>query len=161
MHVTRGEELFAAGVWLALAIVVVTRKGASPRARLASIALAIIVPFGMLGFRYGPRVARLVKPPTFYKVDLSWDAPTNAAHSISGYHVYRATAGSSSYELLNWPVVSETKFVDLTVQGGHTYDYFIKSVDASTGAESGPSNTIRVTVPWMPKFVGLWKTNNH
>jgi hypothetical protein len=161
MHLARGVALFAAVVWLALAIVAVTRRGASFRAKLAWIAPCFIVAFGLLGFRYGPRLARWVNLPTFYEVDLSWNAPTDSARPISGYHIYRATAGSSYYELLNWPVVSETKFVDLTVQGWHTYDYYIKSVDASTGVESEPSDAIRVTVPWMPNFAGLLKAKNH
>jgi hypothetical protein len=161
MHLARGVELFAAGVWLALAILAATRKGASPRAKLALIALGFIVPIGLLGFRYGPKLARRVKFPTFYEVDLNWNAPADSPRPILGYHVYRATAGSSSYELLNGPVVSETRFVDLTVQGGHTYDYYIQSVGASNQAESEPSNTIRVTVPWMPSFLRLVKAKNH
>jgi len=160
MHLARGVAIFAAGVWLVLAFVVVTRKGASLRVRLASIALGFIVPLGMLGFRYGPRLARWAKHSMSHEVDLSWNAPTESPRPISGYHIYRATAGSSKYELLTWPVVPETKFVDLTVQGGRTYDYFVTSIDDS-GAESGPSNTIRVTVPWIPNFAGLLKTRNH
>jgi len=161
MHLTRGVILFAAGVWLALGIVAVTRKGTSLRLKVASIVLGLIVPLGLLAVRYGPRLARWMKDSTSHEADLSWNAPTNSARPILGYRVYRATAGSSSYELLSGAVVSETRFVDLTVQGGHTYDYYIQSVDASNLVESGPSNTIRVTVPWMPSLLRLVKAKNH
>ena len=161
MHLTRGVILFAAGVWLALGIVAVTRKGASLRVRLASIALGLILPLGLLAVRYGPRLARWMKDSTSHEADLSWNAPTNSARPILGYRVYRATAGSSSYELLSGAVVSETRFSDYTVEGGHSYDYFVKSVDASTGVESGPSNTIRATVPWVPNLAGRLKAKDH
>jgi len=149
-------------LWLALAFVVVNRKGASLRVRLGSIALGFIVLLGLWGlFSYGQGLMRWASQAMSHEVDLSWNAPTNSARPISGYHVYRATAGSSSYQLLNWTVVTETKFVDLTVQSGHSYDYFVKSVDAFTGVESGPSNTIRVTVPWVPHLVGSLKAKDH
>ena len=129
--------------------VVMTRKGARPRVRLGLIALGLIVLLGLWGvFRYGPGLMRRVSHSMSHEGDLSWNAPIHSS-PISGYHVYRAKAGSSSYQLLNWGIVTETKFVDLTVQRGHTYDYYVKSVDAY-GVESGPSNTIRVTVPWLP-----------
>jgi hypothetical protein len=153
--------LFAAVVWLTLGIVAVTRKGASLRMRLASIALGLIVPLSLLGFRYGPKLARWAKSSSFHEADLSWQPPSNSSRPISGYHVYRAKVGSSSFEQLNLSLVSETKFVDRTVEGGSTYDYFIKSVDATTGVESGPSNTTRVKVPWMPNLAALMGAENH
>ncbi len=153
MYFAWGVVIFAVGVWLALAFVVVTRKGVSRRVRLGLIALGFIAPLGLWWlFSYGPGLVRQASHAMSHEVNLSWNAPTNSPRPISGYHVYRASDGSSSYRLLNWTVVSETKFVDLTVQGGHTYDYFVKSVDASTGVESAPSNKVRVTVPWIPNL---------
>jgi hypothetical protein len=153
MYVAWGLALFAGAVWLGLAFVAVTRKGASLRVRLGSIALGFIVPLGLWGlFSYGPGLVRWASRTMSHEVDLSWNAPTDSPRPNSGYHVYRAKAGSSSYQLLNWTVVTQTKFVDRTVQNGHTYDYFVKSVDASTGVERGPSNKVRVTVPWMPNL---------
>jgi fibronectin type 3 domain-containing protein len=100
---------------------------------------------------YDPGLVRRVSQSMSHKVDLSWKAP-NSAHRISGYHVYRAKAGDSSYQLLNSTLVTQTKFMDITVRGGQSYDYFVRSVDA-TGAESLPSNKIRVTVPWIPDLL--------
>ena len=88
------------------------------------------------------------------EVHLSWDAP-NSVHRISGYRVYRGTDGST-YQLLNSTAVTETKFVDLTVQAGQSYDYFVRSVDPA-GTESLASNRIRITVPWLPDLVGSIK----
>jgi len=140
---------------------VVSRKGASLRVRSRSIVLGFIVLLGLWGFfSHGAGLVRWVSHTVSHEVDLSWNAPTDST-PISGYHVYRAAAGSSSYQLLNWTVVTQTKFVDLTVQSGHSYDYFVRSVDASTGVESGPSNTVRVKVPWTPNLGRLLKTKDH
>jgi hypothetical protein len=161
MYFVWGVAMFAGGLWLALAIMAVTRRGASLRARLGSIALGFMLPLGLWGlFSYGPGLVRWASHSMSHEVDLNWNAPTNSARPISGYHVYRATAGSSSYQLLNWTVATETKFVDFTVQGGHTYDYFVKSVDA-TGVESVPSNNVRVAVPWIPNLVRALKAKDH
>lgn len=159
MHLSRGVAILAGGVWLALALAVATRKGVSLRVRLCSIGLGFIVLVGLWGLlRHGHGLERWASHLMSHEVDLSWNAPADSSRPISGYHIYRATAGSSSYELLNWPVVTQTKFVDLTVQGGHTYDYYVTSIDASTGVESAPSNKVHVTVPWIPDLVGNLKT---
>jgi hypothetical protein len=155
MHLALGVAIFAAIV--CLAFVVVTRKGADPRVRL--IALGLIVPLGFWGsFSYGPELLRWVSQLMSHEVHLSWNAPVNSPVPIAGYYVYRAPAGSSSYHRLNWTVVTQTKFVDLTVQSGQSYDYVVKSVDALSGAESVPSNAIRITVPWMPYFASHSKS---
>jgi fibronectin type 3 domain-containing protein len=112
-------------------------------------------------FSYGPGLVRWVSHGMSHEVALSWNAPTDSTRPISGYHVYRAAAGSSSYHLLNWTVIPQTKFVDLTAENGHSYDYFVKSVDASTGVESRQSNTIRVRVPWTPNLRRLLKAKDH
>jgi hypothetical protein len=161
MHFAWGVAVFAGGAWLALAFVVATRKGASPRTRLGSIALGFMVPLGLWGWHsYGPGLMRWASHLMSHEVDLSWNAPIDSPRPISGYHVYRATAGSSSYQLLNSTVVTQTKFVDHTVQAGHTYDYFVKSVDP-TRVESRPSNTVRITVPWLPNLAKRLKDKDH
>jgi fibronectin type 3 domain-containing protein len=63
-----------------------------------------------------------------------------------GYNVYRAGAGSTSYQLLNSSSDTQTTYVDSVVQSGQTYDYVVKSVDSS-GVESSPSNMSSATVP--------------
>jgi fibronectin type 3 domain-containing protein len=81
-----------------------------------------------------------------HQVDLSWDAPSSSPDPVAGYNVYRSTGGSSTYQLLNSSVDSQTTYVDSTVQSGLTYDYIVESVDSS-GVESTPSNEVTATIP--------------
>jgi fibronectin type 3 domain-containing protein len=80
------------------------------------------------------------------QVELSWNAPSSSTDPVAGYNVYRSTGGSSSYQLLNSSVNTQTAYVDTTVQNGLVYDYIVESVDAS-GVVSVPSNTVSVTTP--------------
>ncbi len=66
-----------------------------------------------------------------YQVNLSWSAPASSSDPIAGYNVYRSPSGGTSYQQLNATVLTETTYVDTTVQGGQTYDYIVESVDAS------------------------------
>ena len=81
-----------------------------------------------------------------YEVDLNWDAPSNSADPVAGYNIYRAAAGSSTYELLNSTVNVPTTYADTTVVDGTAYSYYVESVDAE-GNQSGPSNIYSVTIP--------------
>ena len=81
-----------------------------------------------------------------HQVDLSWDAPSSSADPIVGYNIYRSPGGSSTYQLVNSSVDSQTTYVDSTVQTGLTYDYYVESVDPA-GVESVPSNEVAATVP--------------
>ena len=81
-----------------------------------------------------------------YQVDLSWEAPISSADPVAGYNIFRSTGGSSAYQLLNSSLDTQTTYVDGNVQSGQTFDYIVKSVDAS-GVESTPSNQIVVTIP--------------
>jgi hypothetical protein len=80
------------------------------------------------------------------QVELSWTAPSSATDPIAGYNIYRSTGGSTSYQLLNSSVSTQTAYVDTTVQPKLTYDYVVRSVDDS-GVESAPSNMTSVAVP--------------
>ena len=93
----------------------------------------------------GTVVISLTGTGVTYDVDLSWDAPSSSADPVAGYHVYRSSGGSA-YQLLNSSLVTQTTYVDPNVQGGLTYDYVIKSVDAS-GVESTASNQVAATIP--------------
>jgi len=77
-------------------------------------------------------------------VDLSWSAPSSGG--VAGFNVYRATGTSSSFQRLNASVNSQASYMDATVQGGTTYQYYVTTVD-SAGTESTPSNTASVAVP--------------
>ena len=81
-----------------------------------------------------------------HEVDLSWSAPSSSIIPIAGYHIYRATGTSTSYQLLNSSVDTQTSYADKSVASGTSYSYYVKSVDA-LGLESSPSNQITVTVP--------------
>jgi fibronectin type 3 domain-containing protein len=81
-----------------------------------------------------------------YSVNLAWNAPSTSTDPVTGYNVYRAPTGTSSYQLLNSQQQTQTSYVDGTVQNGQTYDYIVKSVD-SANAESAPSNTTTVSIP--------------
>ena len=80
-----------------------------------------------------------------YEVNLSWSAPTRSSNVV-GYHVYRATGGSSIYQLLDSSLVPTTSYLDGTVSSGTTYDYYVESV-SSTGLSSAPSSVFAIAVP--------------
>ena len=80
------------------------------------------------------------------QVNLTWDAPGSSSDPVAGYNVYRSPSGATSYQQLNTSAVTQTAYVDTTVQAGQTYDYMVESVDAS-GVASAPSNMASVTIP--------------
>jgi Abnormal spindle-like microcephaly-assoc'd, ASPM-SPD-2-Hydin len=80
-----------------------------------------------------------------YQVNMSWDAPGGSL-TISGYRIYRAISGSSSYSLLNSSLDAETSYSDATPSAGTTYDYYVESVD-SAGVSSAPSTVLSIAVP--------------
>ncbi len=84
--------------------------------------------------------------PGSYQVNLTWDAPTGSSVTISGYSVYRATSGSSSYQLLNGSLDTQTSYSDSSVSSGVTYDYYVETVD-SAGVSSAPSEVLSISVP--------------
>ena len=81
-----------------------------------------------------------------HRVQLSWNAPSGSPVTLAGFNVYRSTVGVSNYARLNPSLNSATSYVDTSVQSGLTYDYVVKSVDA-TGLESSPSNATEVKIP--------------
>jgi hypothetical protein len=83
---------------------------------------------------------------TSYQVTLNWNAPSSSPDPVTGYNVYRAPTGTGSYQVLNSSPDSLTNYADTKVQSGLSYDYVVKSVDAS-GVESVPSNIATVVIP--------------
>jgi hypothetical protein len=81
-----------------------------------------------------------------HEVDLSWTAPSSSSDPVSGYHIYRTTGTSTTYQLLNSSINTSTSYADKTVVSGTAYTYYVKSVDSS-GAESAASNSVSVTIP--------------
>jgi hypothetical protein len=82
---------------------------------------------------------------TAHQVDLSWTAPSSTPDPVKGYNVYRST-GSGAMTLMNPSINTATSYVDSAVASGTSYNYVVKSVDAS-GVESVGSNQIEVAVP--------------
>ena len=83
---------------------------------------------------------------TAYEVKLTWVAPSSPSVPITGYNVYRAPSGSTSYQQINTALVTQTAYTDASVQDGQTYDYTVESVAASD-ATSAPSSMASVTTP--------------
>ena len=81
-----------------------------------------------------------------HEVALNWTAPGSSSDPVAGYNLYRAPAGSSSYQLVNSSMDTQTTYTDNSVQSGKGYSYVVKSVD-SAGDESAASNSINVTIP--------------
>lgn len=79
-------------------------------------------------------------------VALNWNAPTSSPVAVTGYNVYRASSGSTAYQLLNTGLDTQTTYVDYAVLSGSAYAYIVRSVDAQ-GVESAPSNTTTATIP--------------
>jgi hypothetical protein len=80
-----------------------------------------------------------------HKVSLSWSAPISSPVTVTGYNVYRATGGSTSFALLS-SADAQTSYADLSVVASTTYTYYVTSID-SGGAESVSSNQVTVTIP--------------
>jgi fibronectin type 3 domain-containing protein len=80
-----------------------------------------------------------------HSVNLAWGAPVNSPAAISGYRVYRAD-GSGSFTPLNTSIVTQTSYLDHSVQSCTTYHYYVTSVDAAD-VESSPSNQIILSIP--------------
>jgi hypothetical protein len=81
-----------------------------------------------------------------YQVNLAWDAPTSSTDPVAGYEVLRSSDGGNTYQELNSSAVSQTAYVDSSVQDGQTYLYEVESMDTD-GVASAPSNSVTVAVP--------------
>jgi fibronectin type 3 domain-containing protein len=84
--------------------------------------------------------------PTPHQVSLTWDAPTSSPDPVAGYNIYRSSSGSTSYQLLNASIDTQTTYVDTNVQESATYIYYVMSVDSS-GLQSTSSNQVTATIP--------------
>ena len=82
---------------------------------------------------------------TFHSINLLWNAPSTSTVTITGYNVYRGSSSAGPFGLMNGStLVADTSFSDLTVLGGTTYYYEVKSVD-SNGTESSPAGPVPAT----------------
>jgi len=96
----------------------------------------------------GRAFAATLPPSTTYQVNLSWNAPTDMTDPVVGYNMYRAQ-GSGSFSVINSVQITGTTYVDSALLYGVSYNYYVKSVDASK-VESDPSNTFTAQIPYVP-----------
>ncbi len=65
-----------------------------------------------------------------------------------GYDVYRKGPGESSYtRMTSSPITGSTNYLDTSVSGGGTYQYFVRAIDTVSGAES-PDSVIASAAEW-------------
>lgn len=99
-------------------------------------------------------LAPRLQAQTTFQANLSWTAPTTPAGvTVTGYQVFRAAHGSSSFSNLTSTPVAATSYVDSTVAAGSSYDYYVETVatvSGVTGVDSGPSNILTISVPATP-----------
>jgi fibronectin type 3 domain-containing protein len=79
-----------------------------------------------------------------HSVTLTWGASPSSG--VAGYRVYRGTATGGPYTAVNSALVSALSYADTQVQGGLTYFYVVRAVDA-TGTESANSNEATAPIP--------------
>ena len=112
--------------------------------------MAVLGLLGCIG-KIGTQAAHTIpietpKPPvTSWEVVLTWDAPLVSPDPVATYTVYRSLPGENFIFRLQ-AGITDTTYTDTDVASGHTYDYFVVSVD-SAGVESVSSNIAEVTVP--------------
>jgi fibronectin type 3 domain-containing protein len=105
---------------------------------------------GLYLFSGGQIHAVTLPTATSYHNFMSWDAPASSPDPVVGYNVYRTLSGGSSYTLLNDTTLTATSYADTSqLEYSITYNYYVESVDAE-GITSGPSNTLIISIPFVP-----------
>jgi hypothetical protein len=143
--------LMVGGVALALLVmcqILLTQdRSASARIKVGT-GIAVLVVF-LLSAQWvrvtsgWPSLIRLRSRGTTHTVKLKWRASSS---QVTGYNVYRSTTPAGNYVLINSSPVPGTTFTDNTVEGGLTYYYVTRAVDA-LGRESVNSNEASAAIP--------------
>ena len=81
-----------------------------------------------------------------HRIHLRWMAHTQSSGMVVGYNIYRSDNGGKTFTKLNRLPVAKREYNDRSVRHGKSYIYRVKSV-GKKGAESGPSNEIKMRVP--------------
>ena len=120
------------------------------RRRLASVLLAMMACVAMArpapAFAKDPSAQPHAGRSQHHSVHLAWHPPANSRKPVAGYNIYRSSNAGKSFSRVNALPIPKPEYDDATVRSGATYLYVVKSVDKK-GAESGPSNKFRITVP--------------
>ena len=148
--VTLASAASAGGVTVLLAssssAVVVPTSVTVPAGSTSASFPATINPVTITAQAGGVAETAIINLSEAYQVALNWNPPATSPDPVAGYDVFRALSGSSTYAQINTAPLTGAAFIDATVAGDATYDYFVVSVDAS-GVESVPSNVAAVPVP--------------
>ena len=81
-------------------------------------------------------------------VILTWNPPTMAPASVTGYEILRATDGGDPATLVTNTGSKDTAYTDSTPARGHTYTYRTKALRGQE--KSGASNEAMVEYPHLP-----------
>ncbi|HMF26510.1 MAG TPA: fibronectin type III domain-containing protein [Pseudolabrys sp.] len=83
-------------------------------------------------------------------VTLAWDPSPSSCLAKLGYNLYRReNSGSYPAEPVNKELIKGPTYTDTSVLAGKTYYYVVKTKCGDT--ESGPSNEMKVDVPYKGK----------
>jgi hypothetical protein len=144
--------VFAAGgvilVLLLVCLILLARdRNVALGTKLATaIAVVLVLVLGTEWFRVTngqPGLLHLLASSKRHKIVLTWQASSS---QITGYNVYRKKGPDGEFMKLNSKLIQGLSYTDDSVEGGVTYFYVTRSVDAH-GGESANSNLFTVTVP--------------
>lgn len=144
--------VFAAGgvilVLLLVCLILLARdRNVALGTKLATaIAVVLVLVLGTEWFRVTngqPGLLHLLASSKGHKIVLTWQASSS---QIAGYNVYRKKGPDGEFMKLNSKPIQGLSYTDDSVEGGVTYFYVTRSVDAH-GGESANSNLFTVTVP--------------
>ena len=122
------------------------RGSTSPRLQKRVLLTCLLMMAGLGGVGSFQATAHATRKAHHHRVHLHWNAPTPSAEAVSGYNIYRSDDNGKTFRKVNRLPVAKTEYNDRSVRHGVSYIYLVKSV-GHKGAESGPSNKIRLRVP--------------
>ena len=106
-------------------------------------AIALTVPAAPTGLGATPISAT--------QINLAWTAPSG---TVTGYYVYRGTAGDGeSATALNTTAITTTSYSDATATAGTTYYYKVEAANG-TGNGANSNEASALTVPAAPTGLG-------
>lgn len=83
-----------------------------------------------------------------HQVSLAW-AVNNSGGTVAGFNVKRSLATGGPYTLIGSTKLPIVQYVDsLGLVDGTTYFYVVTAT--GPGGESGPSNEVKATIPFLP-----------
>jgi len=83
--------------------------------------------------------------PSGIQMDWPFVCRPGLVNAVAGYHVYRSLdVPEPNYQRITTDLVTDTFYVDKTVQGGTRYAYYLTATD-DQGCESDSSRTVRIT----------------